>query len=330
MDIEFFSQLNHDHVLDAASLQRIKEQEEKKLFSVNLELKTLLSLGILLFTSGISIFIYKNIDSIGHIAIITLIGILMTACFAYCFKTKPPYSTQKTEDPNIGFSYVLLLGALLLLTFIGYVQFQYHVFGSRWGLATFIPAILLFTAAYYFDNIAVLSLAITNLAAWIGLAVTPLQLLNSNDFTNNYVIYSGILFGIFLLGLTLFSLRTNIKAHFALTYKNFGVHLLFIAILAAIFTSHGYYLLWFLLLAAVTAYEFLQSLRLRSFYFLLFTAIYGYIGASFVVVRLLLAASQSGEGGFNLISVYFIFSAVGMILLLARCNKQIHSNDRIQ
>jgi hypothetical protein len=65
--------------------------------------------------------------------------------------------------------YILLLGCLLLLILIAYLQFQYNVFGNRYGLATFIPMVLLFISAYYFDHIGVLTMAITNLAAWAGI-----------------------------------------------------------------------------------------------------------------------------------------------------------------
>ncbi|MDQ6764326.1 MAG: hypothetical protein M3015_17115 [Bacteroidota bacterium] len=64
------------------------------------------------------------------------------------------------------FDYILLFGCLSLLTFVGYLQFEYNVFGNKWGLATFIPMVVLFMAAYYFDHLGVLILAIVNLAAW--------------------------------------------------------------------------------------------------------------------------------------------------------------------
>jgi hypothetical protein len=67
----------------------------------------------------------------------------------------------------------------LFLTFVGYLQFEYNVFGNKWGLATFIPMVLLFMSAYYFDDLGVLSIAIVNLATWVGITVTPLQLLSS-------------------------------------------------------------------------------------------------------------------------------------------------------
>ncbi|HJY11465.1 MAG TPA: hypothetical protein VJ304_01680, partial [Flavobacterium sp.] len=43
------------------------------IFSLNAELKLFLYLSVLLFTSGIGILIYENIDSIGHIAILSIL-----------------------------------------------------------------------------------------------------------------------------------------------------------------------------------------------------------------------------------------------------------------
>ena len=328
MDIHFFEQLERDAVIDKESLANVQLHEEHKLFSVHWELTTLLSLGILLFCTGAGIFIYKNIDSIGHITIVGLIAVLMVSCFVYCFRKANRYSNEKVESPNIWYDYVLLLGSLLLITFIGYIQFQFHFFGDRWGLATFVPVIVLFSCAYYFDHLGVLSLAITNLAAWIGITVSPMQLLSHNDFGNENIIYSGILVSILLLGLTALSLHRNIKAHFAPTYKNFGIHLCFVSILAAVFHFESIYFLWFLLLAAVSAYQWVQAVRHRSFYFLLVTILYFYIGLSYVILRALIS-SHSGEANIYIAMLYVIFSSAGLIGLLIHYNKKLHRHDSL-
>jgi hypothetical protein len=70
---------------------------------------------------------------------------------------------------------------LLTCIFIGYLQFQYTTFGTHYGLATLIPTVIGLFCAYYFDNKSILSIAITGLAAYIGLSVSPQSLIN-NDF----------------------------------------------------------------------------------------------------------------------------------------------------
>ncbi|MBK7937893.1 MAG: hypothetical protein IPJ82_12740 [Lewinellaceae bacterium] len=80
----------------------------------------------------------------------------------------------------------------------GYWQYQYNVFGEKYGLATFIPMVLFFGTAYSFDNRGVLSLAVTMLASWVGITVTPMELLSKNDFNSLTIINTGVFLGILL------------------------------------------------------------------------------------------------------------------------------------
>lgn len=144
--------------------EREQIQREQPL-SVHWDLRSFLYLGVLLATTATGILIYKNIDTIGHDMLLVTIAILVVGCFTYCFKKSNGYQHTKVKGQVIWQDYILLVGCLLLLTIVGYAQFQYDLFGSRWGLALFIPMVLLFISAYYFDHPGVLSLAITSLAA---------------------------------------------------------------------------------------------------------------------------------------------------------------------
>ncbi|MDQ6845690.1 MAG: hypothetical protein M3Z92_15310 [Bacteroidota bacterium] len=203
----------------------------------------MLYIGIVLVTSALGILIYKNINTIGHDLIIVTIALLGTVCFWYSFKNTKGYSREKVMSVTIWFDYILLLGCLLLLTFIGYLQFEYHVLGNHWGLSTFIPMVLLFAAAYYFDHLGVLSLAIVNLATWVGITVTPMQMLAGNDFGSEKLIYSGLVLGGLLIAVAVASSIKNIKAHFYFTYMNFGCHILLVSLLAAMFHFENTYIL---------------------------------------------------------------------------------------
>src|SRR5690606_17109609 len=57
----------------------------EKPLSVHWDLRSLLYLGILLTTTAAGILIYKNIDTIGHDAMLVATAALMIVCFAYCF-----------------------------------------------------------------------------------------------------------------------------------------------------------------------------------------------------------------------------------------------------
>jgi hypothetical protein len=101
------------------------------------------------------------------------------------------------------------------------------------------------------------------------------------------------------------------------------MHILFISALAGMFLFEPVYLLWFGLLAGVAFYFYREALRDKSFYFLLVLTLYSYIGLSYVIIRILFYTRQTDEGGIYLLSMYFIGTAVGLILFLIRMNKKI-------
>jgi hypothetical protein len=295
-------------------------EEHRTMFSLFWELRSLLYLGIVLFTTAIGVLVYKHIDTVGHDVLVICIAAGGATCFAYCLKNAPGYSREKLNFQGFWYDYILLLGCLLLLVFVGYIQAQYNVFGHRWGLAAFIPMLLLFIAAYYFDHLGVLSLAITNLAAWVGITATPTRILQQNDFNSEPTIYSAIALGVTLIAIGFFSTIKKVKAHFSFTYQNFGVHILFIALLAALFHFDSMFLLWFGVLAVVGFLSFRNGVHMKSFYFLVISALYFWIGISYVVVKLL-TGSGADIGSFYAVVLYFILSGVGFIRLLIHYNK---------
>ena len=259
MDIFLFRQLLKDGVIDAPTFEKIESFEASRAVSVHKDLLALLYIGIFLLTTGLGIVIYQNLDTIGHVAITISIAVACATCFFYCFKKSTGYSYQKVESPNVWLDYILLLGCLLMLTLVGYLQFQFQVFGNRWGLATFVPMVILFFAAYYFDHLGVLSMAITNLGTWVGLTITPTHLLQGNNFDERRLIYSGVGLGLVLIAAGLASRFSNIKAHFYFTYKNFGAHLLFVSLLAGLFTYSHVHLWWFLAPTTFGDFSFCRS-----------------------------------------------------------------------
>lgn len=321
MDIPVFEQLHKQGLISETSLEKAKSTQSNKLFSLHWELRTLLYLGVLLLSGGLGLLVYKNIDTIGHTAILIFIAAVSAGGFFYCGRNKLPFSTGRVAAPNAFFDYILLLACLAFVTFIGYLQFQYHVFGNRFGLATFIPMVALFLAAYYFDHLGILSMAITTLCAWAGFAVTPARILQDNDFNSNTVIVTGIITGAGLIGMGALTRIRMIKAHFAFTYINFGMHILFISVLAAMFLNDSTYFLWFLLLLGIAVYFYLEAMRAKSFYYLLMLTLYGYTGLSYIIIRLI--SLNNDMGGVYLGFLYFIVSAIGLIVFLIRMNKKL-------
>jgi hypothetical protein len=329
MNLHLFNKLHAEGLIADDSLQKLIALEDRRLFSLRWELKAILYLGVTLLCGGLGVLVYKNIDSIGHQVILIFIALVCAVCFYYCFRKRGPFSFFKVPAPNSFFDYILLLGCLTFVTLIGYLQFEYTFFGNAYGVATFIPMIVLFFSAYYFDHLGVLSLAITNLAAWAGIAVTPLRLLKENDFGDNRLIYAGLALGTLLVLAGLTSERRNYKRHFEFTYANFGIHILFIAGLAGLFSRDNIYPLWFLLLLGIAYYFFRQAIKKKSFYFFLIITLYCYIALSNVVVRFLWATLNDNEGGIFLTLLYFILSAIGLVRLLMIFNRKMKTRDSL-
>lgn len=324
MDQQLFERLQKEGIISAESAEKVRVISANRLFSVHWELKTILYLGVLLLSGGLGILIYKNIDTIGHQAILAAIALGCIGCFYYAYRHKLPFSKEKVPAPNTLFDYILLLGCLLLITFITYMQVQYNVFGFRYGMATFIPMIVLFFTAYYFDHLGILSMAITNLGAWMGVSVTPLQLLHANDFSSFSLIYSGMLLGAILIAAAFLGDYKRFKAHFAFTYSNFGVHVFLVATLAAMFASYEYgYAIWFLVLAGASTLFMWQAMKRQSFYFVFVTIVYAYVGLSFLIIRWMIEADNDGIGALFGGFLYFIVSGISFIVLLVKLNKKL-------
>ncbi len=321
MNKKLYETLYKQGLLSDTSIQLIRK--DSRLFSLHWEMKTMLYMGIMLLSGALGILVYKNIDSIGHQAILISIGLISASSFTYCFMKKSAYSADKVTPPTVFFDYILLLGCLSFIVFVAYFQYRYQLFGNRFGLATFIPMLVLFFTAYYFDHIGVLSLAITNLAAWVGITVTPLQILRSNDFDNGTIIISTLLLGILLLLVGILTTRKKIKAHFAFTYTNIGMHMFFIAVLAALFHFESIYLLWALVLTAGAWYFYRSAIKTMSFYTLITATLYTYIGYSYVFLNGLITYWEADLAIFYLAFIYFIVTGILLVVFLMRTNKKL-------
>lgn len=329
MDIHIFQQLHREGLLSDDSLQKVDAVEKARLFSLHWELKTLLYLGVTLLSGGLGILIYKNIDTIGHQVILAVIALVSLGCFYYCRQKALPFSISKVPAPNPFFDYIMLLGCLTMITFVAYLQYAYTVFGNRYGLAVFIPMVILFVSAYSFDHLGVLSLAITNLAAWLGIAITPMRILKENNFDDMKLIYTGVFLGIILILAALAGEKRNIKKHFAFTYNNFGTHILFISGLAGLFISQRFFILWFVFLLLTGYYIYRQAMKKNSFYFLLLVTLYTYVALSYVVITVLEKTGARDMDAIYIGLLYFILSAIALVRILIAVNRKIKVHDSL-
>ncbi|MEO8147126.1 MAG: DUF2157 domain-containing protein [Bacteroidia bacterium] len=316
-------QLFNEQLISNESLQKVNSFYDARPFSLHTHLQTFLYLGVTLLATGLGILIYKNIDSIGHIALVSIIGLLCASCFTYCYLKKAAFSWQKTEAPNAWFDYILLLGALLLVTFTGYLQFEFKLFGEQWGLATFIPCIILFFAAYYFDHLGLLSMAIVLLGSWAGIAVAPLDLLKRNDFNSDRFIFTGIALGIFLAVVSYLTYTKNLKHHFYFTYLNFALHISFVAALCGLFWLDMEWL-WGIIIALLFTAGYKYAFAQKSFYVLLFSMLYSYIALSYLVIEIGDDLVKDISLAYLLL-IYFILSAIMLIKYLRQFKKELQT-----
>jgi hypothetical protein len=317
-------QLFTNGIINQAQRDTINEYERTKPMSVHWELRTILYLGILLFTSGIGILIYKNIDTIGHQAILALVLLSCGGCFYYAHKNNLPYTHEEAKHTSPLFHYVVLLGCLLFGVFVGYLQYQYSVFGTHYGLATLVPTLIFFTAAYWFDNKSVLSLGISGLAAWAGLTVTPLQLLQQNNFSTTTIVFTGITLGLLMALMGYMSEHKHIKKHFAFSYHNFAINLLCIATLGALF-SMEFKLVSLFVLCGVCTYYIKYAIASQSFLFLLLGIVYSYIGITYVLFTVVLANAVD-IALVTLAPMYIMLSCFGIVQFFLKYKRILKLN----
>ncbi len=309
-------------LLDDETCNRVTEAEKRELFSVHWHIRTLLYSGVTLLAGGTGMLIYKNIDTIGHALLITLTGLAAAACLVYCILKARPYSKQKVESPGMVYDYILLLGCLLFLSFLGYLQWQYTLFGIRYGLSAFIPALVLLTAAYRFDHLGVLALGLTLFSSWLGITITPLDMLSGNDFGSLQVIYTGLVLSLLFGACVYLHRKKEFKKHFDFTYMNFASHLAGIACLAGLFTT-GSWIWWGLLTAVSIFFIYRYAITERSFYFMLVALVYGYTGGAWIITIRLFKWLP------DILSVYLIFIFyITSCMMLIRFLKKIRNEFR--
>jgi hypothetical protein len=89
------------------------------------------------------------------------------------------------------------------------------------------------------------------------------------------------------------------------------------------FHFENWWLLWFAVIAMLSIAVYKKALHDHSFYFLLLIAIYGYIALGYVVIKFIFEVGRMEKGGSYLVFMYFIASAILLIMFLTRINKKI-------
>ena len=288
-------------VITPAQHQMLGALVRKERFSVYLELSALLYLGVLFFVGGIGWTFRDYVTSLGDGVIITALTAMVGATCYYCFTRGEPYDSDEVESVNLALDYILYLACLLLSAEVTYLQYRFEIFRS-WHHHLLVGATVFGVLAYRFDNRFVLSMALSSLAAWLGLRI--------DGFTgqsSNWLRLTAFLYGTFIAGLGALLYREDIKAHFFQTY----LHLAALVILSAAASGlgePGTGLIYLAALIALSAAAIVLGLRYGQFAFVAYGILYGYGGISFKLLEVI--------GGPNAAMLYFVTTGIAVIALL--------------
>jgi hypothetical protein len=271
-------------------------------FSLFLELNILLYAGILAFVAGLGWTISTWSRQLGDVLVLAILSAMLAVCFWYCFSRASAWSPGETASPSLVLDYVLYLGSLIWSLELAYIEERFHMLAGQWDLYLLATAALFFLLAYRFDNRLVLSLALSSLAGWFGLAISHWQFHQDATYRQSAILYS------LMVGLAGAALqRRGVKPHFLGTYLNISANVLFWALLSGVFNREGY-VAWFLALLAVCGASLAWGLTRRQFSFVAYAAVYGYIGVSSILIR--------DINGDTAILGYFVVTGIAMLVLL--------------
>lgn len=291
--------------------QKIDLITSSKIISVFYELRSLLYLGVMLFTTGVGILIYNNIGEAGHLIAIISLSILTVVCFGYVFTHASPYTNQNVTSPTPYFDYILLLGSLLFISVQGYLQFRFGLLDENLGISTLITSVFFFFIAYRYDHLGILSLAITALASFWSISISPQKWYSSDFFSGPHVYVTAIVFGSVLSAAAVAMDRMSVKKHFTFTYLNFSLLIFFGGTLTGLFSEEVYWI-YLILISAGCAAAWYFARMTRSFLFLFYAFLAAYTGITYF-----LAVTVLAEAVFMWF-YYSILSCGGLIYFVIR------------
>ncbi|MGA7459626.1 MAG: DUF2157 domain-containing protein [Candidatus Korobacteraceae bacterium] len=269
-------------------------------FSLFLELNILFYAGVLAFVAGLGWTVTTYSQQLGDVLVLVILSAIFAACFWYCFSRAPAWALAQTSAPNAVFDYVLYLGSLVWCIELAYLENRLHLLSGQWDLYLLATAVFFFFLAYRFDNRFVLSLALSSLAGWFGLAISHWPSHQDAAYRQYALVYCLLIAG----GGALLQHR-GVKPHFFGTYLNIAANVGFWALLSGVFNREGYGL-WFLALLIACGLSLAWGLKRRQFAFVAYSAVYGYVGVSAMLLR--------NINNFTSILTYFVFTGVAMVV----------------
>lgn len=147
-------------VLGEPATNALIARERREVFSIQPELRLIAWGGAMLLATAAGIVLKNNLDRIGPLVLALMMGLAAAACYAWTWWHR--------ERAGLADEYVLLLGALLVSADAAFIETQFKLFGAAWYRHFLILAVLHGAAAYLYRSRTLLSLAISAVAAWLG------------------------------------------------------------------------------------------------------------------------------------------------------------------
>jgi hypothetical protein len=282
-------------------------------FSIFLELNLLLYVGVIAFAGGLAWTVTTYSERLGDVLIIAVLTAMLGACLWYSFRKALPWTPALSVPPNLLFDYVLYLGALTWSVELAYIESRFRLLQQQWDVYVLATALFYFALAYRFDNRFVLSMALSALAAWFGIRISHWPGSEVASYRNLAIAYSFLVAG----GGTLLE-RSGIKPHFHPVYLHLAANVLLAALITGTFEQHTFGS-WLILLTGACAASVWFGASRRSFAFVGYGAVYGYIGVSSVLVRYI-------DDGLAL-AMYFTTTAGGMLVLLGYLASEFRGDE---
>lgn len=270
-------------------------------FSLFVELSALLYLGVLSIVGGLVWTFRDYVTNLGDAAILGILTLLMVVSFGYCFSRTHPYSNDEVESPSFVFDYVLYFACLIFSATLAFIETRFGIFHG-WDTHLLIAAIVFGVLAYRFDNRFVLSLALSTLAAYLGLRLSLFDTISNDRFR-----VLAIMYGAFLLGIGGLLHRQGIKRHFLDVYLQLGANAILLAMAFGAMDGRylNLYLAGLLILAATAIF---LGVRFARFAFVAYGTLYAYVVVSIRILGMLRSPTVS--------LLYFVVTGTLVVIAL--------------
>lgn len=297
---------------DAAAVRVASALESGALISLRAELLVVMYVAVAAIVGGVGLLIRANLDRIGPTALTTVLFATAALCYGLALRPKLAGSER-----SIWLDYVLLLGALLTSTAVGYAESQFHWLGDRWTLYLLVLAAWHGATAYFFDSRLVLSVALTGFAAWLGLELRPTDVLDGPSGWSALGWRAIGCAALFSLGAFAHA-RGARPAGFRDVHEQFAANLALAGALALGFTE-GWFAVGAVLLVVFAAGIAWYGLQRRRESLVLWAVGYGTIGAIGLEARLLDSVLLTSNLG--------LLTVVGAVLLMLRLRLRLKKAD---